>query len=273
MIESGNVSYTRSIEGLTTGIFLNMQQADYRDKTSFVHLGDIDAMYSYALSGLSAKRYMQPDCGVRIEVGDKVRIPIKFYVFTSHEDLAYDLSSASGEITDHGEVLISKSWSVVADITDTIPLPFRMVDLATNWETPTYYENGKKTSGTTERTLDSDGLNILLDKEVFGVLRVRGRAIAQLHCLTIEIEKVEGHYVADIKANVTAKWEEDGKAQSKILQLEVPPCAYDNLSDCPDGEITGVDTLTVDRREPRPVVFYSTCTGRVLGVRYVQYSV
>jgi len=145
-------------------------------------------------------------------------------------------------------------------------------------------------------TITVTGSTVSLSSPCYGVLRVRGMATGYKHTLTMEFAKQgnvvaaqvadvtlngtpqvaapapAGYAITSIDVSVTATYKDGtGEEQSKILSLDIPECVKDLLEYCEGDRLIhqGTESTTIgDTETPTPVVYYDTCTGNVITLRY-----
>ena len=77
--------------------------------------------------------------------------------------------------------------------------------------------------------------------------------------------------ITNVQSHVTAIYsDEDGKPQKEELEIKIPQCVKDYLEKCPDGDLPWdvYGNAVYNDEDKVPVIYYSTCTGNVLEVRY-----
>ena len=101
------------------------------------------------------------------------------------------------------------------------------------------------------------------DTPIFGVARLKCKAVGYKYTNDIVVEKTEDMKVTDLNATITVTW---GADQSKELQLEIPGCAQAYLERCPSGD----GFLNQDCKDrPSVDIWYSTCDGNILHIEQI----
>jgi hypothetical protein len=245
--------------GTDQAIWLNLEQAALADGR--LRPNDLAQMLARVRSGLSARTYVSEACPVTIS-GETVIVPVDFYVWPSSLTLPYVVAAAYGELSDPVQVSLARVFSVLVPVADSVRLPYLTEQATAVWETPCYSGLGAMIPPV---SLAIDGADLLLDRECFGVLRVSCQAIGYRYTCTMEFTK--GNYsITNVRNTVIATWDDDG-IQTESLDLELPPCAADLLEACDDGSLITVGTVNEDPAGI-PTVYYSTCTGKVIELRY-----
>ena len=238
--------------------FVNLEQAKLpRDAAN---LADVNAMMLMAASGLSATSYRQDDCPLRVIDDTIIEFGLGFYVFPAPLDLPYALSTAIGTIDQGKRIEQDRSLEVVAEMSRTVELD-GVYTGNVQARTPAINSDGSIIAN----SYQLDGCRIVQGREAFRVFWLTGKRHGYEHMLTIRVEDVGKNKIINLQPKVIVNWlDTDGKSQAKSLDLEVPQCILDAISTCPD-EVTG-DLGHVVRKAAQ--VYYSTCDGSVLGVRY-----
>jgi hypothetical protein len=229
---------------------------------------DFERMLALVLTGNSAHQYMQPDCPA--VVGEEsISTDLTFFSWPSRLDLPYTIGT---ELTVKGSpvsVRLDREFDAVARLSDVVDLPYFMEGIIAFWQTPCYNRLGEWVD---PAIITPAGSRLLLSAEVFGVLRVIGTARGSRHTLTLQVPKTAATKITDLKPTVSALWglvREDGTQENEQLELEIPGCVEDLLAVCPDGELVR-SKVTPAVASTDPTIYYSTCDGSVLEVRYEQ---
>lgn len=242
-------------------VWLNMEQILPPGSEAGVNYADLNQMIARASSGLSARTYRRHGCEVTID-GDLVSFPLDFYVWPSDLALVYSLSvSGPGELLEREQVQVEREQNVIFPMSDYADLGQLVASLdSRRWETPIFNEFGHDIGHLEPRP---EGAGLCVDTTCFGVLRANYHAAGFKHRLVISLNKPNGSAVKDLDISVTASWFEGDERQDRELPLDIPQCVLDYLSFCPDGE----QPPSGDGEGDSTVVYYSGCSGRVLGVR------
>ena len=100
-------------------------------------------------------------------------------------------------------------------------------------------------------------------------MRFDYRAVAHHYTLLLTLTAAQGYNIVDLKPVVTAYWMDGLEQKSKTLELQIPQCVYDAMSDCPNVTGRFIDIARISTPDDQPtIVYYSTCDGRYLGVTF-----
>ena len=251
--------------GERPGAWLELEQ----DRTSLpvetgeANLTDLVAMVNLARSGIPAATYRKTVCPVEYLDESTAVVTLPFFVWPSVLGLPYSLDGGRAEISGQELVEIDRDFDLVVGLTDRVDLGLLFEGTAT-WQTPCIDRYGRVVS---PPGFVVEGGQVILDREVFGVLRMTGRARGYRHQWRLEVAAVDENRVTGLRGSVIASYQDGDKLATKTLDLEVPACVQDALATCPDdGKFQVFGSVTTVERQP--VVYYSTCTGHVLEVRY-----
>lgn len=259
------VPYIQPEEDTTGDIWLNMAQVEIPEIYNAVNLYDLTQMFTRVTSGLSVRTYRPARCPVTIQ-GETVIVPIEFDVFPSSMDMPYSLRSGLGELSGPSRSADPRQeFDIVVPMTDRVTLPFLAENLISYWQTPCFNEFGEQVFSVGR---SRDGATISLDRTCFGVLRVICDAIGYRHTCTMEF--IKGNYsITNVKNSVVASWvDENNEQQTATLDLELPGCVEDLLETCDDGSLPTTIGQTEEDPAGIPTVYYSTCNGFVILLRY-----
>lgn len=272
----------------------NKQHADF---------SDVYNMFIRARSGLSAQSYILDACPVDVHrEGDIIVVPLEFYVFVPRDDFEYELTSnvaeefsdtdkIKGSFVDDGVGYIPKGYTTAFTMTDQLSFNHRIADLSFWWESSVYNVWGSRIAGPSSshvnratslddiRELIASGVSfqmspaqlaargryIVAGEDIFGVVRLKYRAIARLHKLELRLQPQAGNDFKNIRPTVIASWVVEGVTKTQTLTLDIPQCVYDAIQVCPDGGISTI--LLINPFKDKYIVYYSTCDGSFLGVR------
>ncbi len=246
---------------------LNLEQAAVAKGN--LTLADLHAMLALVRSGVSARTYRARDCAARVVAGS-VLVDLAAYVWPSALDLAYDLAVSIPAWIVIGPAVEISQWrdfDLVVPMSASVELPFLVADLALDWQMPCFNRYGEVVAAP---AIDQDGLTLRLDREVFGVLRVRCRAMGYQHTLSLTIPKGINR-VDDIDLTLTATWPISHGTDLADLELELPGCVEDLLAACDDGTLVAEVGGSISADDPRqPVVYWNPCEreNNVIEVRY-----
>lgn len=232
--------------------------------TAKVTMGALQTMLAMVRSGTSAKAYLQPGCEAYI-IDDTAYADLVVYAWPSSLELAY---SFQGDLVAVGKSTIIKmerEFDLVVPMADKVQMPFLAEACEIIWQTPCYNEFGVIVPAP---EITVNGVNLLLNNTVFGVLRVRCTAVGHQYPLTFSMQKDLGLAITDLKPSVTAVWPSQGRTETNRLELALPGCLEQLLQMCPDG-LTAREHVfgTVKKDEPVYTVYFSACTGKMIRVR------
>lgn len=247
-------------------------------------LTDLTNMLALVRSGISARSYIADSCPATI-VGGLVLVPLTLFVWPSMPDLDYTLTAALPAWTTIGEAVAfeqERDFDLIVPAASAIDLPCLAASLELTWQTPAITKNGvvidpPAISGY-DTALDQWGpitasngpINrIRLEREVFGVLRVRCRALGYRHAINLAIPKDGEHKLTDIEESITAAWQlSDGGTDTVTHDLALPSCVSSLLEACESepNRTPGNRSEVTDPEELIPELRYSTCDGLPIGI-------
>lgn len=252
--------------------------------TGQLSLTDLANMVALVRSGVPASTYIVQSCPASIIAG-KVVVPLTLFVWPSLPGMNYSLTAALPAWTEIGEAMAveqERDFDLVIPQATLVDLPCLAAGLELTWQTPAITNQGvvidpPPISGyDTARgqwgpiTASSGPINRLrLEREVFGVLRVRCRALGYQHTLTLSIPKATDKKLAEIEETITAAWRlNDGSTETTICNLALPACVASLLESCPDDprRTPGNRSEIEDPEELIPELRYSTCDGLPIGI-------
>lgn len=284
--------------------WLFLEQEYFPDEKQHADYMDVYNMQIRAASGLSAQSYVADACPVDIRYEDGlIVIPLEFYVFVPRDDFDYELSTnvaeefsegvyIKGSIQNDGVGYVRKGYSTAFTMTDTLEFTHRIADLSYWWESSVYDVTGSKIRGPSgagsginkavsldqikewaeqgitvnisPAQLRARGRYITAGEDIFGVVRLKYRAIAKLHKLNLYLEPQADAEFRNIRPVIIAKWEVEGTTKTQTLTLDIPQCVYDSIKVCSNG----VDTiLLINPFKNKYIVYYSTCDGSFIEAR------
>ncbi len=263
--ESLSISFAGPGSDTTPDRWLHLEQKAIPAVVSYANLYDLIQMYNRAASGLSATTWQKQDCPVEITGPNTARVTLDLYVWPSSLDLAYSLSAGMGTISDPERIDLEREFDLVVPLTDTVDIGF-LFDGSLAWQTEAVNRSGEVVPQPDARIENG---RLFLSAPVFGVLRLAGIASGYRHSVAMEWTIDEASRITGIRNSVIAAWvDDDGRTQTETLDLEIPDCVADMLATCPEDDTwaTLASVTTPDDRVP--TIYYSTCTGRVLALRY-----
>lgn len=229
---------------------------------------DLLTMLALVQAGTSARAYRPADCVAYVQ-GDQAHADLAVYAWPSSLDLDYTLTPLLVELGQVTSLRQERDFDLVVPMADSVDLPFLMDALSLTWQTPCYNRFGQQVG---PPGITHTGASLDLSAEVFGVLRVRGQALGFRHACHFALAKDLGASISDITPVVTAAWTDpDQGQQTERLEIELPDCLTDLMALCPDGisqRAHALGSVTDPDEDIVPVVYYSTCTGQVLALRY-----
>lgn len=250
---------------------------------SSLSLVDLANMLSLARSGISAKTYIAQSCPASIVDGNVV-VPLTLYVWPSRPGHAYTLSAAIPAWTEIGPAVAieqARDFDQIVTLAEIIDLPCLAADLEVTWQSPAITARGAVidppeisgydvTAGKMVPLSEPHGSvnRLRLDREVFGVLRVRCQALGYRHALTMTIPNPTAEKITDIQEVVTASWMLADRSTATATQdISLPSCVATLLESCPNsygvvgdrGSVSSPDELV-------PQLRYNTCTGQPMGI-------
>jgi hypothetical protein len=246
-------------------------------------LVDLANMLAMVRAGISAKTYVADSCAASV-VGGLVVAQLTLYVWPSLPDQAYTLTAAIPEWTEIATAVAveqERDFDLVVEMTDTVDLPCLAADLVAAWQSPAITARGVVVDPPAVSGYDVAAgkmvplagphgpINRLrLDREIFGVLRIRCRALGYKHALTMHIPKTAVVKITDIEEVITAAWTlTDATTETATQDITLPACVATLLEACPDGSTIGDrGSVTDDEDELIPQLRYNTCTGQPLGI-------
>lgn len=269
-------AYTSGAESAKVSSWLNLYQQPLSEIVQKAGTVDLVDMWYQVLSGQSARKYVDSDCPATIDENGVVTIPLDFWVFPSELTLNYQLSAGIGEISEPVLDTISREVDLVFDYSASQDLDFIIESLSHSFETAAY-DSFSQVIATPALTFD--GYQVQLSHSCWCVVRLKVAAKGWRHRVTMQLQKYEqqenedgelnwtGYKIENIDNSIQATWLDNGELQSAELDLVIPPCVEDYLATCDDGEIK---SLISQDGESHYMVWYSTCTGRVLRARKVK---
>ena len=266
MADSLIQSFTaRPASAAAADIWARLEQEAIPAGAGRANLADLYQMLAMAMSGQSAYEYIYDSCPYVTIIDGLVRVTLAFYVWPSEIDLNYRLHANIGEIGLPELVEAPKSFDAVFDNTDSVELGYLFTGSAVP-EMPFFNQQGELLPDPAITILDT---LVMLPENVTTVLRLDGLATGYKHTITMELVKAqdgEPYSIDNLKATVTCIWtDEDGQAQTDILDLQIPGCVEDLLNLCDDGRLR--TDVHVDE-DQLYVVYYSTCNGEILRERW-----
>lgn len=245
--------------------WLNLEQVQVAEVVRSADLSDLLQMFAMVRSGLSARNYKKADCPVLVTGKDSATITLDFYVWPSSMALPYSLTAAGGVVSGPERIEMARSFDLVVPLTDRVDLGLLFsgtVELQTRC-----YNELSEVVPTPDMVIDNGVLS--LSAHVFAVLRLTGVAYGYKHSVTIAIDGVDDSRINNLHESIIASWlDGDGQPATTTLDMEIPACVADTLAACPGDESWSVSVNVTDTPEPTPKVYFSTCTGKVIELRY-----
>lgn len=240
-----------------------------------VTLDDLEAMLAMARSGLSARMRQRQRCPwATINSDGTIAVELACHVWPSHPEITYTLAAAGCTVGPAVPVQVERELDLAVQGASEIDLPWRVEGVSAHWQIPCVDEWCRPVASP---AISADGATLRLSGPCWGVLRLRATAVGFRHTLGCSFVKRvptgEGEYAynrIDARLSVTAAWaDETGAPQTTIEAVDLPACVQALLEMCPAGDRPVVVGEIVDgSAEKTPVVYFNSCTGAVLGVRY-----
>ena len=237
--------------------------------------GDLAAMLARAQSGQSARTYQMESCPCASFRDDgTLVVSLAVYVWPSLPNLRYTLhlpdEAVPGEITIHRR---QRQWKFWADGAGTLNLPWRLEDAVLSWQ-PGIPCMDARCNVVAAPALRHEHAQVFVAGDVYGVIVAQGAACGFRHEFFVELGKFDSEgkpQQVDLDAvPVSVTWRDaDGEEQSAEVSVPIPACAKGLLAACSDGRAV----YSVSVRSARPggwEVAYSSCDGKVLGVRRIK---
>jgi hypothetical protein len=253
--------------------WVKLEQIVPKNLARYATIKDLYDLWLAAKTGSSAQLIRSDVCPVEID-GGIIRLWIDFYVWLSNPEDSYSLSAGIGAFGGKVHTEAHKAFSLLADNTREIALPYYFVDgVSVTWESDTFDRVGNQIFNVGMSVVD--GCWLQFSEKVFGVVRVAGSAVGYKERLTIEVDKGEdpedGHWVeytlTDFNVDITVTTE-DNEEVMHLTDATLPECVNTLLTMCPDQEnISMCDGLVqVGLLGKLMTVYYNSCTGEVLHV-------
>lgn len=264
-------SYARHDEAESPRLALEQEPVDTK---SGIGLRDLETMLAYVLSGVSAYSYQQPKCPVRLIAG-VAEVELALWLWPVPLALEYSLDLNWGELRERRRYSMRREFELVVDFSTRIELPAWCENSSWSWTNiPCFDRFGRQVDRPNVRLSST---HLVLDREVFTVLRLRTTFVGWLHPIILKADKLPTEKIVDIKPTVIATWPDrpgriDQQSGERVmlsasLNLAVPGCLADLLALCPNGGKRSSGGTVRETPETRHVVFYSTCDGGILKVK------
>jgi len=290
-----SVNFEGGLASAASDIWLTIEQKPTPVSQNNANLTDMVRMVAQAAAGGSARDYQLEKCAAAtIGTDGSLIVTLTVYVWPNPANLSYSMASSAGTVSAGTPIEKIREIDVAVTGSDTVTLPWNAVSSTAEWQLPPVNEFSEPLESPPEVAVD--GSKITLSEECYGVLRLRGAAQGFSHevvlrfnkglpsdplqPITVPAEAVNpttttmidvGHSLVSAKATVTASYRnEGGVLQSEILTLKIPPCVLDLLEYCEDGTllVDNVDFASDTADGGIPTVYYDTCTGNVIELRY-----
>lgn len=257
-----------------TDEFLSVSQDDFG--SSSVDLKDLVQMLNLTKAGISSRKYLYEVCPYASINDDVLTVILNIYVDVSSLDLSHTISSSQGFLSDKSIVTNPTSFDLIFDHTDTAKFSSLFEGTATN-EMPFYNDYGEEI--VPEVTMLEHKVN--LSESASTVLRCSGTSTGYKYTITLTLdstpvdvvdyythlptgETVPGYALENLDTTITVKWSDrNGVENTEELELQIPPCVEDLLNICGDGNKLA-SVVLINSGESNYVVYYSTCTGKVI---------
>lgn len=167
--------------------WVRVEQIIPEEVENFANIADVYNLWMSAATGRSAVALRPDGCPVEFE-GKITRVFLGFYIWPSRLDLQYSLTVAMGKLGDARQVRPLRAFSAVLDLADRHALPYYMSSATVRWETPAFNAAGEQILPPPQPRL-VDGIWLVWDEPLYGVIRVNGPAVGQSVILTMEFER------------------------------------------------------------------------------------
>jgi len=287
------INYIPVTDSGRPGVWLALEQQPTPLSERNATLADMVQMFNRVVAGESARSYQLEKCkSATVKTDGTIVVTLQVYVWPSSMGLPYTFTPSYGSVSLVEVVSLEREIDLVVDGSSSVSLPWLMDTPTAWWQMDCVNEFCEVVPNP---TISVAGAAVSLSSSCYGVLRVRGQASGYKHTLTMDFAKqgnvvadkladatwvgptptaapsLSGYAITDIDISVTATYTDGaGEEQSEILALNIPDCVKDLLEYCEDGRlIHGTESVTVgDTETPVPVVYYATCTGNVIALRY-----
>lgn len=284
-------------DGLSSNLteWASLEQADVPNSASEASISDVFAMIGYAKSGMTSLDYISENCSSVRTMGDSIFINLDFYVWVSDITLPYTLSVSNSSASIGPATKYTKPTSFNIIFEDDLSVDIgRLFAGNINAEMPFFASNGSIILPSP--SISVVGSNVVLSEKATTVLRAEGSVDGYKHTMTIELvvprvydgERTSAKYsVTGLNASITVQWgdcsSDDADCLSShrdTLVMEIPNCVDSLISSCVtdmdgDGDIdlddlllSGLPTTMTDFTDGestgRQIVYYSTCSGKIL---------
>jgi hypothetical protein len=261
--------------------WLRLEQIIPADTQKKQAIGDFYNLLINSIAGLSARMTRPKGSPVEFD-GSIVRFFLGFYVWPSSPAMTYQLTATIGEIGRATRVSLKKSFHLFADNIVGVSTPYYLEGAMPGWETPCVDRYGQPIASP---PISDNHTHFLFGREIFGGLKITGRAFGYYHVLTVEIDKSDPdgseNKISNLAPVITATWQLDGESgrygqeideNGKLiyvpptdqLRLEVPDDVMDILGACPNNPDFG-DKWCQNKSDTQ--IYYSTCDSEILDVR------
>ncbi len=237
-------------------------------------LGDLDVMLRYARSGLSARNYQVERCRwARMRESGILEVELSCFVWPSRPELVYSVSLPAEATPGLVEaVRLQRQWKYWIGGNGILELPWRLEGVALSWQ-PGFACVDEFSAAITPPYLRHEyaTIDVLGEQPCYGILVVQGTAIGFRHRFTLRFAKFDENGPSQSieleSVPVSATWtDEEGEAQTASADVKIPQCVRNLLETCADGR--SLFSLSVRRNEAEGRdIAYSTCTGKILGMR------
>ena len=229
---------------------------------------DLNRMLALVLAGKSARAYRPESCEGWVS-GDTINADLAVYVWPSALDLPYTLEASGVTMGVQEAWQQERDFDAVLEMSATLQLPFLVDQCQLSWQTPAYNRFGEVIA---YPELTVDGAIVTASAECFGVLRVRCLALGWRHAAAFSTVKVPNQKITEVHPSVRCTWiGADGKPDDDVIDLDLPSCLDGLLESCGDGTTMRDRVIGhIGDEEDQQVanIYYSTCTGQVLALRY-----
>jgi len=283
-----SVTYTVDTSDSLLDLWVKLEQIIPSKNLQYAGVWDVYKLWTAAVTGTSARAMKIAGCPVEFD-GTKIKVYLGFYSWPSNPDLIYNVTPALGTIFSTEIVKKSREFSVFVDNSSEISLDFYLEDATIVWESPCYNSVGEMIP---RPSAVCNGTKIQFSSEVFGAVRIFGKAVGQYHVCEMVLDKeiaeeptpteelneqalytkngtqyhivsgipstrLNGYKIENLENTITVTWlNTEGLTMTEQMPLEIPQCVQDILAFCPGlfpYVLLWCDTISTRQ------VYYNSC--------------
>jgi len=247
-----------------TNYWCNLEQPPVPDNR--LSLYDLQQMFGLVTNGVSARGCLPTTCPAQVSSG-LVSVGLMVWSWPSTLDLDYTLTANMGEFGERVAIAQEREFNLTIDFAAEVDLPFYCESLTWEWtNVPCLDRYGREIS---PPTITATKNSIRTSGDFFTVIRVRALARGYAHPLAIDVGKSGKVAITDIDAQAMVVWTNENGTESATIDLELPLCAEMLLAACEEtSAYESVYGSVLDDDDKKPVLYYNSCTGKVMVVRY-----